>query len=135
MATRKYRPKAFESSGASKDTSANIYESMLKSAAFMDLTPRQRLLYVYCKAQFYGKRKPGKDFPDIEQLQGDDLFYFPMQTAVDYGLYTRNNHKNFYRDMKELEKHGFIKTVINGKIHKTKSVYQYSGNWKFWNPG
>lgn len=52
------------------DTSANIYESMLTSDAFALLTTKQQILYVFCKAQYYGKRKPEKDFPEVEQMQG-----------------------------------------------------------------
>ena len=120
-----YRPKSFESFGKSNDTSANLYESMLLSAAFMDLTPKQRLLYVYMKAQYYGKRKPGKDNPDIENLQGDDLFYFPRTLAEKYNLYTRSNNRQFYNDIKAIEEHGFIKTISSGKATKTKSIYKF----------
>lgn len=72
---KKYVPKKWESkgevymddSGSRKaDTSANIYESMLTSKAFAFLTDRQKMLYVCCKAQYYGKRKPGRDYPDVE---------------------------------------------------------------------
>lgn len=134
MSRRKaYRPKSFEGSGRSGDTSANIYESMLMSPAFMDLSPRQRLLYVYMKAQYYGKRKPGKDYPDAPGLQGDDLFYFPMSTAEKYGIYSRMNHMRFYGDIKSLETHGFIKTVASGRITRKKTIYQFSGDWKEWN--
>lgn len=128
-----YRPKSFESFGKSNDTSANLYESMLLSAAFMDLTPKQRLLYVYMKAQYYGKRKPGKDNPDIENLQGDDLFYFPRTLAEKYNLYTRSNNRQFYNDIKAIEEHGFIKTISSGKATKTKSIYKFVGAWKMWN--
>lgn len=130
---RKYKPKSFESTGRSNDTSANIYESMLQSDAYKHLTKNQRLLYMYMKSQYYGKRKPGKDFPDVEQLQGDELFYFNLSLAESYGLYTKNNHKALYNDIRALERHGFIKTIINGAATKTRSVYQLIGDWKFWN--
>ena len=98
-----YIPRSFESTGEARDTSANIYESMLKSVAYQDLTKNQRLLYVYMKAQYYGKRKPGRDFPDVERLQGDDLFYFNLALAEEYGLYTRKNRGAFYDDIKAIE--------------------------------
>jgi len=144
VARRTYKPKSFEGIGGKfkntygrmqADTSANIYESMLQSAAFMDLSARQRLLYVYMKAQYYGKRKPGKDYPDMEKLQDDDLFYFSMAMAEEYGLYTRSNHTRFYADIKELERHGFIKTVSNGKKNKKKSIYRFSADWQQWKEG
>ena len=129
---RPYRPKPFESNGAANDTSANIYESMLTSAAFRDLTKNQRLLYVYMKAQYYGKRKPGRDYPDTEQLQGDDLFYFNCKTAEKYNLSNRENHKRLYADIKALEEHCFIETVSSGKAQRKKTVYRYSDKWRLW---
>lgn len=136
MARKKpYKPKPFESVGKPNDTSANIYETMLLSPAFMDLSKNQRLLYLYMKAQYYGKRKPGKDFPEMELFQGDDLFYFPMGTAEKYQLYRKANHKAFYDDVHNLESHGFIKTVSNGKTTKRKSIYQFSGEWQNWGGG
>ncbi len=128
-----YTPKAFESTGISNDTSANIYGSMLESPAFKDLSKNQRLLYIYMKKQYYGTRKPGRDFPEIEELQGNDMFYFPLSLAVKYKLYTRNNHTQFNNDIKAIEKYGFIKTVVNGKSQQIKSVYQFSNGWKMWN--
>ena len=110
MKTRKkYKPKDFESTGVSNDTSANIYESMLQSTAWKDLKPRERQLYIYCKAQYYGKRKPAKDFPDIPQVQSEECFYLNLSLVVSYGIYTRNGNKEFYQDMKKLEEHGYEK--------------------------
>ena len=130
---RKYKPKDFESTGKSNDTSANIYESMLESPAFKDMTKNQRLLYVYMKAQYYGKRKPSKDYPDEIELQDQKMFYFNRAIAIKYGIIKENsNNKEFYRDIHEIEKHGFIKTVANGKSTKTKSIYQFSDLWQVW---
>lgn len=112
------------------DTSANIYESMLQSLAFKSLNHRQQILYIYCKAQYYGKRKPSKDYK--EQYQDDSCFYMNWGKALDYGLYTESSSSNFYKDMKELEKKGFIKKLKSGKDHKEKNVYQYSDAWTTW---
>lgn len=130
---KQYIPKHFESTGEARDTSANIYESMLKSAAFQDLSKNQRLLYMYMKAQYYGKRKPGRDFPDVEKMQGDDKFYFNLSLAVDYGLYARGGRKQLYADIKAIEAHGFIKTISKGRGDHTRSIYQFVGEWKSWN--
>lgn len=128
-----YIPKAFESTGISNDTSANIYGSMLDSSAFKDLTKNQRLLYVYMKKQYYGTRKPERDFPDVEQLQGAELFYFNLALAVKYGLYSRANDRQFYNDIAAIEQHGFIKTVSSGRATKSRFIYKFVGDWKFWN--
>lgn len=129
---KSYAPKSFESTGISNDTSANIYGSMLESPAFKDLSKNQRLLYVYMKKQYYGTRKPGRDYPNMEQLQGDDLFYFNFALAEKYGLYSRSNDRQFYKDIKDIEQHGFIKTVSNGKATKSRSIYKFTGDWKLW---
>lgn len=129
---RKYKPKGFESTGISNDVSANIYESMLQSSAWKDLKPRERQLYLYCKAQYYGKRKPKQDYPEIEKFQSDECFYLNLAAVVSYGIYTRNGGKEFYADMKTLAEHGFIEVVSSGRITKSKSIYRYSGKWKDW---
>lgn len=131
MASRKkkYRPKSFESTGASNDTSANIYDSMLTSAAFIGLKHRQKVLYMYCKKQYYGTRKPKADYPDIEKVQSDECFYMNLSLAVKYGLYTRNGNKELYADIKALVDAGFIEVVSSGKNTKTKSIYKFSDRW------
>lgn len=59
MSKRKmpYRKKPFESTGVSSDTSANIYMSMIMSVAWRQLSSNQKVLYVYCKAQYYAEKK------------------------------------------------------------------------------
>lgn len=130
---RKYKPKGFESTGVSNDTSANIFESMLQSPAWRDLKPRERQLYLYCKSQYYGKRKPKQDYPDIEKIQSDECFYMNLGAVVQYGIYTRSGHKEFYADMKTLIEHGFIELISNGRATKSKSIYKYSSKWQEWN--
>ena len=58
MSRRKppYQKKPFESNGASNDTSANLYMSMLLSDAWRALTAQQQRLYLYCKAQYYAEK-------------------------------------------------------------------------------
>lgn len=135
---KQYEPKGFESRNRGStfvnqrgknqaDTSANIYESMLQSPAFKSLNSKQKILYVYCKAQYYGKRKPSKDYK--EQYQEDSCFYMNWGKALDYGLYKETCSSNFYKDMKVLEKKGFIKKLKSGKDHKEKNVYQFSDEW------
>jgi hypothetical protein len=62
-----YEPKSFESDVTilpktkkkicAKDVSANIYVSMLMSQAWHDLSLKQKELYLYCKAQYYGEKR------------------------------------------------------------------------------
>lgn len=136
-----YSPKSFEAIGQKfkgihgammADTSATIFESMLQSDAFKSLNPKQQILYVYCKAQYYGKRKPEKDYPDIPQFEGADLFYFNWDIAQEYGLYKPSCNKNFRNDMQALIQHGFIEIVASGKAQHKKNVYKFSSKWKTW---
>lgn len=120
---RPYQKKAFESTGASNDTSANIYMSMLLSDAWRALTAQQQRLYLYCKAQFYAeKKKPG-----------NDSLCFTMNQSKWYGLYNiyeKSNAKGFYRDMTALIEKGFIICVECGAITRTKSIYRFSSMWQ-----
>lgn len=139
--TRNYEGKAFECIQLSKytnlngtslrDTNIRLYGSMLVSEAFRDLTDRQKLLYILCKDQYYGKRKPKQDYRKDGFFQEDDNFYMSWRTIQGYGLYTKTSSKNFYADMKELQEHGFIECVSKGK-GKHKSIYQYSAKWRKW---
>ena len=141
---KKWTARPFESQGQKfedpvtgairNDTSANIFESMLLHPAFTTLKPRQQMLYVVCKAQFYGHRKPSQDFPDIEDVKDDSCFYMNRELAVRYGNYTKSMGKELYSDLKELQKRGFIECVSNGKSTKSKSVYRFTSNWKYWKP-
>lgn len=107
------------------DTSANIFESMLRSPAYMGLTDRQRCLYVICKAQLFGKPKPSEEYSGKFDEQ---CFFLDWETMQHYGLYKQHSH--FYRDMKALIGAGFIERVFSGaRIHE-KSVYRYSSEWR-----
>lgn len=130
---RIYRPLSFESTGATNDTSANVYHSMLVSKSWNDLTKNQRILYVCMKDRYYGKRKPKSDFPDIEELQNNLCFYFNLELASGvYNLYSRSNHKRFYSDIRALKEHGFIETVSNGKSTHSRSIYKFTSKWQYW---
>ena len=141
---KRYSARPFESYGSKfvdpftkatrHDTSANIFESMLLDANFQSLSNRQKMLYVICKSQFYGHRKPCADydvdlFPD---LKSDECFYLNFASVQRYGIYSRNMKKEFYNDMRALEAKGFIETIMKGGFHK-KSIYKFSAHWKFKN--
>ncbi len=143
MSKRKtpYKPHAFESKGAKfeyngktmTDTSANIYESMLLNDAYLDLIARQRQLYVVCKSQWWGKRKPAKDYPDMGY--SDDCFYLNQAQVLKYGLYTPKSISTFYKDMKILISHGFITCISPGNLYGKKSIYEFSSKWQTWKTG
>lgn len=136
----KYKPAPFESMGQSfinargdrqADTSANIFESMLQSRAFKSLIARQQMLYVYCKAQYYGKRKPERDYQDVDAVQGADFFYLNWDAVKTlYGRYSAKDSSTFYKDMDVLIKRGFIERTASGKAQHEKTVYRFSAEWK-----
>lgn len=123
--TSKYIKKLFESTGASSDTSANIYESMLLSEAWKDLTANQKTLYLYCKAQYYGEKN----------IYESNKYSFTMSKNKwlnKYGIYNKGNEKAFYRDMEGLINHGFIACIICGALARRKNIYIFNDKWQKW---
>lgn len=128
-----YKPKTFESTGRSNDTSANIYDSMLESPAFRDLTYRQRLLYVYMKSMYYGHRRPIKDEPTSFTFnQCKWIKDAKHKNKHSFELYS--NKAMFYRDRNALVAHGFIEIVENNKNQRESNVYRFSDKWQTWQP-
>ncbi|MDL2232248.1 hypothetical protein LJC63_01540 [Ruminococcaceae bacterium OttesenSCG-928-L11] len=119
---KEYTKQSYESTGISWDTSANIYISMLQSKAWAELTAKQQVLYLYCKAQRYAEKK---------KPSGDLSFTMNRSKWCDlYGLYTVANNRMFYRDMAALIGRGFIICLECGAITRTKSVYAFSDMWQ-----
>ena len=121
---RTYQKKTFESTGVSSDTSSNIYMSMLMSSAWMSLSAQQKVLYLYCKSQYYAEKdkpKRNSEFFTMNQSKWCSL----------YGLYKKNNASAFYRDMQALIECGFIRCVECGSTTRTKSIYTYSSMWQY----
>ena len=126
------------------DTTTVLAYSLMISEAFKDLTARQRMLYVYAKGQFYGARsRPKDDFrdiPDFKEWQGRKYFYLNHRLVSDiYGLYPKSNHRDLYKDIEALVKHGFIEyhtepKAVNKSNHM-RTIYRYSEAWKDWKAG
>lgn len=119
------------------DTTTMITYSMMISAAFKDLTARQRMLYIYAKSQFYGARsRPCNDFKDIEtfkEYNGARYFYLNHRLLSDvYSLYPKSNHRDLYADIEALINHGFIEKYSGGKSNHARAIYRYSEAWKDW---
>ena len=118
----KYKPKSFETRADGRDGKvyARIYNTMLKSQAWRNLSKNARDLYVHMKAQYYAQ-------PDIEGCP-DGCFYFNRgMWQEDYKLY--KNQNQFYKDRDLLVKHGFIEIYQNGKNTRTKTIYMFSNKW------
>ena len=126
MSSRKkpYQKKPFESNGISSDVSANIYESMIKSNAFRDLTKEQQMLYVICKLQLYAEKK--------KPIPGEPSFTMSRCKALAYGSYTESNRKGLPRDIAALVDHGLIDCVCDGSNTRSKNIYRLSDRWQMW---
>lgn len=153
MGRRKKQPEIepFESLGSSKfknragemqtEVYARFFESMIQSDAFITLSNRQKMLYMTCKFQFYGKRKPQEDYKDIPEFQGNECFYLSKTDLVEkYHIYSPTMDKEIYGntkqnipgDFKILEEHGLIDIIGAGRGFKQKNIYRLSDRWKQW---
>ena len=122
---KRYIPDTCESGIGYKDTSANIFESMMLSNAWLDLTSNQKVLYLCCKSQKYSQHS----------INDEDTksFYFNRHLWLNkYKLYSASNQRYFYKDMGELILHGFIKCGKCGAVAKEKNIYQLSDKWQVW---
>ena len=138
---RVYHKKSFESNESPSDTSANIYMSMLTSPAFLDLTPRQQMLYVYAKSRLYGQKTADKkalfkQFDDLSEPAYIDPFFSLSNHEVteELKIYSKSNLMSFYRDLEQLILHGFIKCVAcrSSERSKKRTIYTYSDKWQIW---
>lgn len=126
----KYIPKPFESTGERSDTSANIYMSMLEHPSFKALSTGAKVLYLYCKAQYYGeKSKPCPKYETLTENERQQCFTMNKRKwARLYEIYGSDH--TFRRDMDQLIKAGFVDIVENGKSSRTKSIYMLSDRWR-----
>lgn len=124
-------PQRYESAKGAGDTCAQIYSSMLTHPAYLKLTYRQRFLYVCCKDQIFGKRKPRNTdgYKEMPELCRDEVFFFGIDDAKQYGIADEKNHGSFYRDMGTLIKAGFIDKLIDGVKGRGRAVYRLSDRW------
>ena len=143
----KFSPKAFESSSKflpiisghiQKDTSANIYNSMLLSPAFQDLTATGVRLYLYMKARYYAEKKTDALITEYEKLTNQNInksirFTFNKAVWHDlYHIYSNGGGNNFQKDLNSLIDQGFITKIQSGKLTKSKSIYEFSDKWVNW---
>lgn len=133
---KKNPPESWQSDGRKNDSFSKIYDSMLCSPIWQSLSPKQQMTYICMANQYYGKRKPRKDYANTEiaklrpEILYQNAFYFSWHDAKKYGLYKEGSKADFYRNIHVLEEKGFIRTIINGKPTRTKSIYVFSADWK-----
>ena len=142
-----YEPKTFESdkrllpknrNGTHiQDTSANIYTSMLLSAAWHKLSSKQKELYLYCKAQYFGESKSAEEHKTNNEIQNGTNANLQIRFTMNkskwceiYHIYTENTKRYFYSDMQALIDNGFVNRVERGKNTFTKNIYEFSDKWR-----
>lgn len=124
-----YELYTWESTNPKHDTTGNVAETMLNNPAYKSLTKNQRLLYMYLKAQRFGKRKPLQDFPEVVAYRTEACFYFSLGQAIEYELYTESNKGQYYADMAALEEKGFIRRLSKGQKGRSRSIYLFINEW------
>ena len=111
------------------ETFGMIYESMLVSEKFKELSLSAKFVYCLCRSQATSKigrqalYKHGEEF-GIDYPE--NCFVFPAKHIRKYGL----DRSNVSKYMTELIKAGFIKKYENNKYCWKVNVYQFSANWK-----
>ena len=117
-----------------RDSFCRVFDSLLLSDAFKDLSPRQKVLLISMTSQRFGHRKPERVYPDNPSVHGEAFFFFSWRDAQLYGLYPASCSSAFYKDMNVLIEHGFIKKTVSGKATHTRNILEFIPDWKNWNP-
>ena len=118
---------------SNNDTFARVQSKILESEAFKSLTPRQQVLYFYCKNEEYHPKRYKPDKEDLTKFYFNELIWSdktdPTTGRQGYGLYNANKYQ-FYRDMDALIEKGLIRCIACGANNKERNIYQYSDKWQ-----
>lgn len=128
------------------DTDARIAYTLMVSTAFKSLTPRQRVLYLCAKSEFYAARsRPSKDFRDengepleiFREYGGKGCIYLNRKLLCDvYGLYPPSNKRDLYADIQALIQAGLLERVTGlerfdiTKTNHQRNIFRFSEKWK-----
>ena len=118
-----------------KDSVAGITMCMLSHPAFLDLKPRQRLLYLYAKAQFKAMAERN-DFNDkYPQYKGHpEYIYLNHKLMIDvFEMYSKHSARELYSDIKILTEHGFI-VPVGYDEESQRIIYKLIAEWQNWEP-
>ncbi len=118
-----------------KDSVAGVTMCMLSHPAFKDLKPRQRLLYLYAKAQ-YKQMAERKEFEEkYPQYKGHpEYIYLNNKLMVDvFEMYSKHTVRELYSDIKVLTEHGFI-VPVGYDEESQRIIYKLIAEWQEWNP-
>lgn len=103
---------------------------LLDSIEWQQMNEKQLKLYFLCRRRCYAKDHPRKDFPLLDVVAKNDVFYLTATDAVKAGLYRKGSESNLRKDMKRLIELGLIaysKGIDSGpnrkKIYKRTDKY------------
>ena len=104
-----------------------IFNDLLDSPAFHDLSASAKTLYLYCQRETHG------DAMRDSGTQDGRLFYMnrALRCKV-HDLYPLSDTRAFERDMAQLVSHGFVDCLKSGLDTRTKSLYRLSARWCDW---
>jgi len=117
-----------------RDSFGMIYDSMLRSNAYKNLTLREKHFYTICRVYArtekanqikYNFQKECRKFNPKITFEDID-FCFPETQLKRYGIDKSNASKMF----DSLEKNGFIVRKMKNKDRQKMNVYSFSNNWK-----
>ncbi len=129
MGKKKYEPD-YNACIGKHDPFGMIYLGMTTHESFINLTPREKLMYVYCRQQINDPKakqclfKHGQDYSREYNPKTD--FVFPASHFEKYGI----DRGNGSRWLHSLAKKGFIKIKEDNHEQKLVNVYSFIGEWK-----
>lgn len=118
-----------------KDSTAAITMCMLSHPSFKDLKARQRLLYLYAKAQYRGMVDRTEFEEAYPQFKGHpEYIYLNNKLLIDvFEMYSKHSARELYNDIKVLTEHGFMVPV--GYDEPTQRIiYKLIPEWQNWQP-
>lgn len=128
MSRRKARQRKAWQRRASGSSQWNpLYNDLLDSPAFHDLTASAKVLYLYCQRETHG------DAMRDSGTQDERVFYMNrgLRCKV-HQLYPLSDTRAYERDMAQLVGHGFVDCLKSGLDTRTKSLYRLSARWCDW---
>lgn len=126
---KEYKPDYYASLGNAKDTFSTLYDSMITSEKFKQLSLPAKNVYYLCRNQYTSRRGRECLYNHAKEYgitYPDGCFVFPAKHSEVYGL--KRAYVSKY--LTELEKAGFIKRYENNKHTWKVNVYQFSTEWK-----
>lgn len=128
---KRKQPPAWAHDEGGSDHFIMLYDSMLESHAWQDLSPQAQALYTYCVRNSHGQAT--RDDAQRTGGRGDvRLFYMSHGDAVGFGLYASSDYRGLPRDVDSLIAHGFVDLIWSGQTSRARNIYRLSSRWKKW---